>query len=70
MGRFGARVGSRACLLGGSMKARQKRRKCPKCGKYYVGYPALSREDDKTEICPECGTKEAICFYLKSKANT
>ena len=42
------------------MKARQKRRKCPKCGKYYVGYPALSREDNKTEICPECGAREAI----------
>ena len=55
MGRFGARVGPRACLLGGSMKARQKRHKCPKCGKYYVGYPALSREDNETEICPECG---------------
>ena len=52
------------------MKARQKRHKCPKCGKYYVDYPALSHVDNKTEICPECGTKEAICFYLKSKANT
>lgn len=46
------------------MKARQKRRKCPKCGKYYVGYPALSREDDKTEICPECGVKEALTIFL------
>lgn len=26
-------------------KAVQKRHKCPKCGKYYVGYPALSRRD-------------------------
>ena len=41
------------------MKARQKRHKCPKCGKYYVDYPALSREDNKTEICPECGVREA-----------
>lgn len=46
------------------MKARQKRHKCPKCGKYYVGYPALSREDNKTEICPECGVKEALETYL------
>ena len=47
------------------MKALQKRRKCPKCGKYYVGYPALSREDDKTEICPECGMKEAMLQFLR-----
>lgn len=46
------------------MKVRQKRRKCPKCGKYYVGYPALSREDNKTEICPECGVKEALTIFL------
>jgi len=48
------------------MKTRQKRRKCPKCGKYYVGYPALSREDNKTEICPECGIKEAISIFKLS----
>ncbi len=48
------------------MKARQKRRKCPKCGKYYVGYPALSREDNKTEICPKCGVREAIVSFLVS----
>ena len=35
-------------------------RTCPKCGKEYEGYPALSRIDNKTEICPECGTKEAL----------
>ena len=46
------------------MKARQKRHKCPKCGKNYVGYPALAREDDKTEICPECGEKEALAIFL------
>lgn len=42
------------------MKARQERHKYPKCGKYYVGYSALSREDDKTEICPKCGAEEAL----------
>ena len=35
-------------------------RTCPKCGKEYQEYPALSRIDNKTEICPECGMKEAI----------
>ena len=33
---------------------------CPKCKKVYTGYPALSREDNKTCICPDCGTYEAL----------
>ena len=28
---------------------------CPICGNPYTGHPALSRTDDKTEICPDCG---------------
>ena len=36
---------------------------CPKCGKEYRGYPALSRRDNKTEICPDCGQKEALDDY-------
>ena len=47
------------------MKTPQKRRKCPKCDKYYVGYPALSREDNKTEIYPECGTREGLYSMVK-----
>ena len=46
------------------MKARQKRHKCPKCGKYYVGYPALSRADNKIELCPKCGIVEATKHFL------
>lgn len=38
----------------------------PECGKYYAGYPVLSREDNKTEICPECGIKEAISIFKLS----
>lgn len=33
---------------------------CPKCGKEYTGYPALSREDNETYICPDCGVREAL----------
>lgn len=33
---------------------------CPKCGKEYTGAPALSRLDNTTLICPECGTREAL----------
>lgn len=33
---------------------------CPRCNQKYAGYPALSRLDNKTEICPDCGVREAI----------
>ena len=29
---------------------------CPLCG----GAPALSREDNETLICPDCGTRQAL----------
>ena len=41
---------------------------CPKCGKTVTEYPALSREDNKTEICPTCGMLEAIEQYEKHKS--
>lgn len=47
-------------------KVAQKRRKCPICGKYYVDYPALSRENNKTEICSRCGMEEAVYAFLRS----
>lgn len=38
-------------------------RKCPTCKGYYADYPALSRGDNATKICPRCGIREAIeCF--------
>lgn len=33
---------------------------CPICGKPYSGVPALSRTDNKTKICPDCGTRQAL----------
>lgn len=33
---------------------------CPKCGRTYAGHPALSREDNTTLICPDCGILEAL----------
>ena len=35
-------------------------RKCPKCGRTYTDRPALSRSDNSTLICPDCGTREAL----------
>ena len=33
---------------------------CPRCGKPYYEPPALSRLDNETLICPDCGTREAL----------
>jgi predicted RNA-binding Zn-ribbon protein involved in translation (DUF1610 family) len=40
---------------------------CPRCNKEYDGYPAISRKDNKTKICSECGTQEAILDFIKNK---
>ena len=33
---------------------------CPRCGKAYHEPPALSRLDNETLVCPDCGTREAL----------
>lgn len=33
---------------------------CPKCGRKFEWLLALSRTDNKTMICDECGTMEAL----------
>ena len=35
-------------------------RTCPRCGCTYHGRPALSRTDNETLICPDCGIREAL----------
>lgn len=35
-------------------------RTCPLCGAQYGGVPALSRKYPSTQICPDCGTREAL----------
>lgn len=43
---------------------------CPRCKNNIVGYPSLSRKGNKTEICSECGTLEALEeFILYQKTN-
>lgn len=37
-----------------------KERICPRCGGAYRAAPALSRTDNQTLICPDCGTREAL----------
>lgn len=41
-------------------------KKCPKCGNTYNERPALSRRDNKTEICPDCGMQEAIEDFMNA----
>ena len=35
-------------------------RRCPICGNDYADPPAISRKDNRTEICPKCGMSEAF----------
>lgn len=41
------------------------RKVCPKCGKGYDGYPAMSR--DGSDICPECGVREALEAFAEAR---
>ena len=42
------------------MKNEIQLRKCPKCGKLFSERGAVSRVDNVTIICPDCGTREAL----------
>ena len=43
------------------MKGRIRQpRICPLCGQTYTDAPALSRTDNETQICPDCGTRQAL----------
>ena len=33
---------------------------CPLCGRIYHDHPALSRTDNETLICQDCGTRQAL----------
>lgn len=33
---------------------------CPLCGQAYTGYPAISRTDNETQICSDCGSRQAL----------
>ena len=40
--------------------AEREPRVCPLCGKTYCEHPALSRTDNETLICPDCGIRQAL----------
>ena len=40
---------------------------CPKCHPKYTQHPAISRTDNKTNICPVCGIKEALTQFIEQQ---
>lgn len=46
---------------------KSKRKICPQCGRPIAGYPAISRKDNKTEICSHCGYREALEAVIRSR---
>ena len=40
----------------------KQRKVCPICQREYTGYPAISRVDNKTQICSDCGVREAMAY--------
>ena len=47
---------------------KEEKKKCPKCGAIISLYPAISRRDNKTEICSDCGVIEAMEDYINHKS--
>lgn len=45
---------------GNLLRKGEKMKICPKCGRETEWLRALSRTDNETMICDECGTKEAL----------
>ena len=40
---------------------------CPICGEDYSEHPAISRKDNKSKICPNCGIGEAFMSFVNNK---
>lgn len=40
---------------------------CPRCGEETTSFPALSRYDNITAICAQCGMSEAIAQFMCQK---
>ena len=38
---------------------------CARCGIVTTQFPALSRVDNESKVCSECGTEEAMQNYFK-----
>ncbi len=40
---------------------------CPRCEREMTTFPALSRRDNKTDICSDCGQAEALEDYYRER---
>ena len=49
---------------------KQQKRICPLCHQAYYDAPAISRVDNQTPICPDCGTRQALQSIGISKQET
>lgn len=47
---------------------KHKKQVCPICHTEYTGYPAISRKDNKTYICPDCGVREALTSFVSYRS--
>lgn len=45
-------------------------KKCPRCKQPVYGYPALSRVDNYTYICSDCGNEEAMRQFMYYQLST
>lgn len=49
------------------MKKQHEEKICPRCKEPIVKYPAISRVDNKTEICSKCGILEALQIFINTQ---
>ena len=47
-----------------TLERKMKKFVCPLCKKKVNEYPAISRQNNKTEICSSCGQKEALLSFI------
>lgn len=45
----------------------REKKVCPKCGNEYTEHSAISRVDNITEICPDCGMVEAMEAFERAQ---
>lgn len=50
-------------------KIRKQKVKCPRCGREVNELLALSRRDNKTMICDDCGVEEAMWDFVRAQKN-
>ena len=63
-------VSPAVCLSFINAPCEMKFRTCPVCGRAYTDPPAISRRSESMEICPECGTREAIEDWEQANDNS